>query len=337
MCMEGTFNLQPTNPNGCQPCFCSGLSNVCSSAPGFIYGILSTMFNGSDSSPLRDWRLLNITSNAIPFPINVAPPTMGEGGVTLEITTGVYLEAPNQFIGNQLRSYAQYIRVELEPIISGAAVESTLEYSVILSSNDMTIGTNFTRSGSGFRVLLHESSGWVHTDTLSALTAQEFQRILSSLTRLLISASYDMDVTLSSIGLDTAIQRIEITDPLSLMEVTSVEDCECPMNYTGLSCEQCSPGFTRTPFGTCELCQCNGRSIDCNSVTGECLNCSNSTAGRSCDICRNGTFGDPSRDIECLPCPCPLTSGAGQFTDECVLLSSGNVSCLNCPVGHTGK
>lgn len=31
-CKEGFFGLSDRNPGGCQPCWCSGVSNVCSAA-----------------------------------------------------------------------------------------------------------------------------------------------------------------------------------------------------------------------------------------------------------------------------------------------------------------
>lgn len=40
-----------------------------------------------------------------------------------------------------------------------------------------------------------------------------------------------------------------------------VEDCNCPLNYVGLSCEECAPGYYRTtagPFGGhCVPCNCH--------------------------------------------------------------------------------
>lgn len=341
-CRAGTFNLQSTNPNGCQPCFCSGQSNMCSSASGFYFILLSSVFNSSDTSLLQGWSLVDTNSF---LSVSESPPLpFGGGGFTIDADTAAYLEAPANYVGNILSSYSQYISVELVAILDvNVEVESTLEYDVILESNGVRIGANFSRVESGFEVQLHESVGWVYIDSSpsssSSLTTLEFQRILSSLTRLLISASYNTDVDLTAIRLDTVIHQSELSDDdiANLLEVTSVESCECPKNFTGLSCDACSPGYTRTPLGNCELCQCNGLSTECDPITGDCLNCSGSTAGRSCEVCERGTYGDPLVGIECLPCPCPLTTEAGQFTDECLLLDSGEAMCLNCPSGHRGQ
>lgn len=333
-CDPGTFNLQSTNPDGCQPCFCSGQSNVCSAAPGFYYAMLTTVFSSSGAeSELQGWRLIDASSDV---PVSQSAVQAGPDGVTLRANGGTYLEAPAAFLGNKLSSYAQYLRIELvavDPV--GVAAESTLDYDVILIGGGITMAANFSRMASGFRVLLHESAGWVRTDSTASLSTRDFQLVLSSLTRVLITSSFRSEVVLLSISLDTALHQSEVPDTAGLMEVTFVESCDCPENYTGLSCDVCFQGYTRAQSGNCELCQCNGFSTDCDPDTGVCSNCSGSTTGRSCELCERGSYGDPLSGVECLPCPCPLPTGPGQFTDECVL-DAGDVTCLNCPPGHTG-
>lgn len=55
----------------------------------------------------------------------------------------------------------------------------------------------------------------------------------------------------------------------------SVEQCHCPPNYQGLSCEDCAPGFYRIPSGPhggfCVPCECHGHADDCDVNTGVCL------------------------------------------------------------------
>lgn len=73
-----------------------------------------------------------------------------------------------------------------------------------------------------------------------------------------------------SVTLDTANER----NTGSNERAFAVEQCSCPVGYTGLSCEDCAVGYTRSDsglyLGTCEPCDCNGRSRECDPETGEC-------------------------------------------------------------------
>lgn len=57
--------------------------------------------------------------------------------------------------------------------------------------------------------------------------------------------------------------------------VQMVEECRCPVEYYGTSCQRCSKGFTKTKesplLGRCELCHCYGHTQDCDEETGQCL------------------------------------------------------------------
>lgn len=73
-----------------------------------------------------------------------------------------------------------------------------------------------------------------------------------------------------SISLDIAEER-----NTGQTRALSVEQCNCPPGYTGLSCEDCSAGYTRGEgglyLGICEPCNCNGHSSHCDPRTGECF------------------------------------------------------------------
>ncbi|KAG7217353.1 hypothetical protein INR49_021630 [Caranx melampygus] len=44
-CKLGFFNLDPSNPQGCTPCFCFLHSSVCDSADGFSVHTISSAFH----------------------------------------------------------------------------------------------------------------------------------------------------------------------------------------------------------------------------------------------------------------------------------------------------
>src|SRR6218665_2281778 len=63
----------------------------------------------------------------------------------------------------------------------------------------------------------------------------------------------------------------------------------------------CLPFYYGSPMilysGTCSPCTCNGNSLTCDSVTGQCLNCLNFTDGFNCEKCMDGWFGNASSHI----------------------------------------
>ena len=68
--------------------------------------------------------------------------------------------------------------------------------------------------------------------------------------------------------------KIASETSISSERTTSVEQCECPPGYAGLSCELCDFGYRRlntTLFrGECVPCDCHGHAADCDPYTGQC-------------------------------------------------------------------
>ena len=308
---------------------------TCTSAEGFVRTMISTVFNSSDEDTQNGWGLvLNDLDVRLDADSILLPTTGAEDGIVLGRNSSLYLIAPLEYRGEKLSSYGQFLFVSIISL-DGGVPESLLPYSVVLLSDEIRLGANLTEFDTGlFAVQLHETAGWINTNSLSPATAYELQQTLASLNHLLISASFDQDVILSEISLDTA-----VASSLSPRgeAVTWVEQCVCPAGYAGLSCEQCAFGYTRTLSNTCDLCECNGFSNTCDPETGECSNCSQFTTGTSCGQCVRGTYGDPTQGIICQTCPCPLTESVGQFSEDCVLLPDGNALCTNCPSGHSGS
>ena len=67
----------------------------------------------------------------------------------------------------------------------------------------------------------------------------------------------------------------------------SVEQCDCPREFAGDSCERCAEGFTRRvpnsgPYAidsSCVVCNCHGNSDRCDPATGVCIDCKHNTTG----------------------------------------------------------
>lgn len=76
--------------------------------------------------------------------------------------------------------------------------------------------------------------------------------------------------SLVNVALEVATLEYSVSSPIAL----SVEQCHCPPNYVGNSCEECADGYYRVstgPFGGyCIPCQCNGHASNCDKATGVC-------------------------------------------------------------------
>ncbi|XP_048195748.1 laminin subunit beta-1 isoform X1 [Perognathus longimembris pacificus] len=94
--------------------------------------------------------------------------------------------------------------------------------------------------------------------------------------------------------------------------------CQCFHGVYGRQCDRCLPGYWGFP--SCQPCQCNGHADDCDSVTGECVNCQDYTTGHNCERCFAGYYGNPiiGSGDHCRPCPCPDGPESGrQFASSC--------------------
>ncbi|KAI4494129.1 hypothetical protein M0802_009163 [Mischocyttarus mexicanus] len=113
--------------------------------------------------------------------------------------------------------------------------------------------------------------------------------------------------------------------------------CKCRPNTYGRTCGQCEPGFWDFPH--CQRCQCHGHADNCDSGTGACINCRDSTTGHNCDRCIDTFYGDPriGVDIPCRACPCPGTLDSDHsYADSCSLDSVTQDVICECYEGYSG-
>ncbi|XP_039617053.1 laminin subunit beta-1a [Polypterus senegalus] len=121
--------------------------------------------------------------------------------------------------------------------------------------------------------------------------------------------------------------------------------CACNPGYTGVRCDQCTPGYYGNPDvtgGACQPCQCNNN-IDmldpdsCDIRTGLCLKCLYHTEGESCERCMLGYFGD-AVNHSCRKCACNYLGTANETcpsNSECHCnRDSGQCQCLPNVIGQ---
>lgn len=106
------------------------------------------------------------------------------------------------------------------------------------------------------------------------VTRSQMLHVLSDIKYLMIRAQYHSEQAegrLMSVVLSIGEHSDEGID-------STVEQCNCPIGYAGLSCENCAWGYVKYfTNGTdhqshhlCVKCDCNGHAGSCDLVMGEC-------------------------------------------------------------------
>ncbi|KAK7503934.1 hypothetical protein BaRGS_00004666, partial [Batillaria attramentaria] len=355
-CRPGFYNLDRNNPDGCTQCFCFGVTTQCRSANWGLSQIsdlngwvLSTVEPGGFTLLPRlfdGWLeaktyLLNVNN----IDVNIVSPAATRYTPTNEIH---YWLAPMTYLGNRLSSYGGRLKYTVKFTLDSRLTNGFHlgDPDLILRGSNMTIahGRQYRREDQENMVSIRlMEDDWYHTEDRRPVSRQEFMTILYSLEQLMIKATYHaaQDTVLRDVSLDVA-------SPLVMNSLTlpSVEQCQCPEGYAGLSCESCAPGWRREGNqlygGVCRRCECHNHASECDPYTGACLECKHNTAGDRCDRCLPGFYGDPRRGTEndCRPCACPLISGNNFFAESCVarptVIERDAYECMNCQEGYEG-
>ncbi|BFY99968.1 hypothetical protein BsWGS_03008 [Bradybaena similaris] len=294
ICVEGTYSLSAENPKGCVQCFCFGHTTTCDSAD-LIWHRLNNM---------KGWTVTG-TGN------------IQEAGSTIRLSTSqnvlddanLYLIAPATYLGRKINSYGSKLQYTILFTLPRTGVESegVILPDVILKGNNMTVvhyhnAQPHPSTPLNVSVPLFEYN-FKHQATNTPVAKDQFMMILSNLEGLHVRASYSTamgEVRLSDVYMETA--SAIISEETSTGELAnSVETCQCPPNYGGLSCEDCKDG----------------------------------TTGPHCERCLVGHYGDPAAE-GCRICSCPLPIPSNNFATTCSEHADGYISSCACIPGYAG-
>uniref|UniRef100_A0A8C5LBW9 Basement membrane-specific heparan sulfate proteoglycan core protein n=1 Tax=Jaculus jaculus TaxID=51337 RepID=A0A8C5LBW9_JACJA len=345
-CPDGHFYLEDSA--SCLPCFCFGVTNMCQSSRRFRDQI-RLRFDQPD-----DFKGVNVTMPAQPG----MPPL---SSTQLQIDTSLqefqlvdlsrrflihdaFWALPEQFLGNKVDSYGGFLRYKVRYELARGMLEPVQKPDVVLVGAGYRLlsrGHTPTHPGTvNQRQVQLSEEHWVHESGRPVQRAEMLQ-VLASLEAVLLQTVYN--AKMASVGLSDISMDTTVTRTTSHGRAHSVEECRCPIGYSGLSCESCDAHFTRVPggpyLGTCSGCNCNGHASSCDPVYGHCLNCQHNTEGPQCNKCKAGFFGDATKGTAtaCRPCPCPYIDASRRFSDTCFLDTDGQATCDACAPGYTGR
>uniref|UniRef100_A0A8C3AWG7 Laminin subunit alpha-2 n=1 Tax=Cyclopterus lumpus TaxID=8103 RepID=A0A8C3AWG7_CYCLU len=322
-CKPETFGLSVRNLRGCSNCYCYGLTRSCTEARGLI----------------RMWLALRPEQTVLPL-------------VDKSNTLTVFIIVSYTY-GGQLK-YAVYYEARDE------TGPSSYEPQVIINGGP-TRNILMTRNIPGLQMgqlTRHEidmtEHEWKYADGRS-MTREDFMDILFYVDYILIKASHGNLMRHSRISEISLTVAEEGRPTKESEEAHQIEKCECPVGYSGLSCEECAAGFyrlragsmtsasasrlpTAAGMGSCVQCQCSGHSSTCDPETSICQKCQDNTEGDRCERCSPGFYGvvRGSHD-DCKPCACPLTNAENNFSPTCVTEGHDDYRCTACPEGYQGK
>ncbi|XP_044207348.1 basement membrane-specific heparan sulfate proteoglycan core protein isoform X2 [Thunnus albacares] len=374
-CKPGTFHLSPENKDGCLSCFCTGVTQQCSSST-YYRDLVSSVFSPGN---FQGFALVNRQrTNRISTGFTVEVSTQGtqlsysnfdylgqephywqlpgafQGDKYALVHKGfssfqddlLYWQLPAQFTGDKVGSYGGKLKYTIS-YVAGPGGTLIHDADIQIIGNDITLvaGQSWNRNDLEGRqtrpfVFVFREENWRRPDGMPA-TREHLMMVLADLDDILIRASYSSETRSSSIY-DISME-VAVPNYSGLPQALEVEQCRCPPGYQGLSCQDCAPGYTRTGgglyLGHCELCECNGHSDSCHPETGICTSCLHNTQGELCEHCAPGFFGDPTVGTpeDCQPCACPHTDPENQFSPTCESLGNGGYQCTACQPGYTGQ
>ncbi|XP_071006528.1 laminin subunit alpha-2 isoform X1 [Oncorhynchus clarkii lewisi] len=350
-CKSRTFGLSTSNPLGCSQCYCFGMSSTCTEAQGLIRMWLS-LKPEQTKLPLVDKANLQETTSGVTFqhPEIIANADL----VTQKLTELYYWRLPEQFHGSMITAYGGKLKYAIYFEGRDETGRTSYEPQVIIKG-----GPNrdkvMVRHMQGLQIgqlTRHEidmtEHEWKYEDK-KAMTREDFMDVLFYVDYVLIKASHGNMMRHSRIS-EISMEVAEEGRPSVESErAHQIEKCDCPLGYSGLSCEECGAGFyrlsarsggaaSRAGIGSCAQCQCNRHSEACDPETSICQNCQHDTEGDRCERCAPGYYGVVrGRPDDCKPCACPLTNHENNFSPTCVTEGFNDYHCTACPEGYEGK
>ncbi|XP_027200224.2 laminin subunit alpha [Dermatophagoides pteronyssinus] len=364
-CKTDSYHLEESNSNGCTKCFCFGNTDRCTGSSMVFVPIqlISSekidLVNITMQENLLDINQLKINEDyemdyvMEKFQIRTSF-SREKLDNKLPSSSSMYLSLPDEFLGNKITSYGSEFHYNIINKVSNNNREykpsSSMPDIIFVGKNYSLIYENIESPvlNEKFNVTIRLLEKEFKKLDETYVTREQLMMTLVDLQAIYIRIKY-FDSTQDTIVIEFQFQMEtsvtgsgRIIDPIFKRKATSVEQCLCPRNYRGTSCEECAEGYYRIqhgPYlGACVPCRCNGHSNTCDPITGQCFDCKFNTEGDYCEHCSEGYYGDATQGTpnDCMICACPLPIESNNFATSCEVSSSGSVLSCTCRDGYNG-
>uniref|UniRef100_T1J8M8 Uncharacterized protein n=1 Tax=Strigamia maritima TaxID=126957 RepID=T1J8M8_STRMM len=345
-CKDGTFGLLSSNPKGCFDCFCFGKSSKCNQSNYIWQQIVSKqeqiVYTKYGHTTLKQTNGLYILPSSDPT-VTI--------GLQHVLSNPLYWELPEWFLGDKVLSYNGRLSFSIQVENGHQLFTSVLNsYPVVQIQGNFRIVlehyVDLLPPDGRYVIPMHENYWRLKNSPESSVSRETMMVALQNIQYIFIRGTVSISFhssRLFNVSLDTAV----VPNSHRPTAAIGVEICECPVEYTGTSCQDPTPGYFRKRIpnfldskndldlvGFSVPCSCNGRSRKCDKETGHCQDCTDNTGGSYCDICVGGYYGDPAKG-PCTPCECPTRDN--NFSDSCKLDVFAGYVCTNCQQGYTGR
>ncbi|CAG2159955.1 unnamed protein product [Oppiella nova] len=351
-CKRDSYNLEESNVLGCTKCFCFGTTDRCNPSSLVTIQILDMD---------KGWKVVTLLFTDT-MHMEVHP--ISRDHVKVEYESGgrvkakqpalrptdssanfiLYFSLPEEYLGNRITSYGGVLRYKLHNTVDREKSDATgmVAADLVLEGHNITIIHEHIEQPTlddpfEFNTTLVERE-FRHLNG-HEVTREQMMMVLVALDAIYIRGTYFepiSEIYVENVLLDKGVEGRRIA---GAPKASTVEQCVCKPNYRGTSCEECAPGYYRAPtgpyLGFCVPCSCNGKSSECDPVTGKCFNCQYNTEGDHCERCISGYHGDATRGTpyDCLICACPLPLAS----NNCEVSPNGlEISC-QCKTGYYGS
>uniref|UniRef100_A0A7M4ET92 Laminin subunit alpha-1 n=1 Tax=Crocodylus porosus TaxID=8502 RepID=A0A7M4ET92_CROPO len=355
-CKTGTFALQASNPVGCTPCFCFGMSEFCSELENharipvtltpdqsILHVVSQSNLTGTKEGVFSQFHDVLLDAATVRQHLNTEP---------------FYWRLPDQFQGDQLMAYGGKLKYTVAFYALDGFGTSNFEPQILIKgghTSKLVIYVDIPAPENGVRhhqeVEIKEHF-WKYFNSVSdqPVSHSDFMSVLSNVEYVLIKASYGQGLQQSRIANISMEIGMKVEDiHLGIERAHLIEQCECPPGYAGFSCQSCAPGYYRKKHADlnvkeprpllmpCIPCQCNNHSEICDLETGKCVNCRDNTTGDHCGVCAPGYYGKVLGSVrDCSLCACPRANTIS-FSPTCVLKDVDDYHCNACLTGYEGQ